>query len=100
MVAAENPYIAEDALALISVEIDELPAILTWADAQNASNLVHARAGTNIAHIAVGRGDADAAFRTAPYVRRERFSVHATPPSRSRRAGFSRSGTRPAGTWS
>ena len=86
VVAAENPYIAEDALALISVEIDELPAILTWADAQNSSTLVHARAGTNIAQIAVGRGDADAAFRSAPYVRRERFSVqrHSAIPLETR----------------
>ena len=86
VVAAENPYIAEDALALISVEIDELPAILTWADAQNSSTLVHARAGTNIAQIAVGRGDADEAFRTAPYVRRERFSVqrHSAIPLETR----------------
>jgi carbon-monoxide dehydrogenase large subunit len=86
VVAAENPYIAEDALSLISVEIDERPAILTWADAQSSSTLVHARAGTNIAHIAVGRGDADEAFRTAPYVRREQFSVqrHSAIPLETR----------------
>jgi carbon-monoxide dehydrogenase large subunit len=86
VVAAENPYVAEDALALISVEIDELPAVLTWAEAQNASTLVHARAGTNIARIAVGRGDADAAFATAPYARRERFSVqrHSAIPLETR----------------
>jgi carbon-monoxide dehydrogenase large subunit len=86
VVAAESAYIAEDAVSLISVEIDELPAVLTWADAQRASTLVHEPAGTNIAHIAVGRGDADAAFATAPYVRRERFSVqrHSAIPLETR----------------
>ena len=100
MVAAENPYIAEDALSLISVEIDERPAILTWADAQNSSTLVHERAGTNIAHIAVGRGDADEASGPHPTFAASGSASSATPPSRSRRAGLWRSGTRPAGTWS
>jgi carbon-monoxide dehydrogenase large subunit len=86
VVAAKNPYIAEDALALISVEIDECRPVLTWGDAQSSATLVHERAGTNIAHVAVGRGDADEGFRTAPYVRRERFSVqrHSAIPLETR----------------
>jgi aerobic carbon-monoxide dehydrogenase large subunit len=86
VVAAESAYIAEDAVSLISVEIDDLPAVLTWADAQRAATLVHEPAGTNVARIAVGRGDADAAFAAAPYVRRERFSVqrHSAIPLETR----------------
>ena len=59
----------------------------------------HARSTRTPAPIipasSVGRGDAEAAFRTAPYVRRETLhACSATPPSRWRRAGWSRSGTK------
>jgi carbon-monoxide dehydrogenase large subunit len=86
VVAAESAYIAEDAVSLISVEIDALPAVLTWGDAQSTTTLVHEPGGSNIARIAVGRGDTDSAFATAPYVRRERFSVqrHSAIPLETR----------------
>jgi aerobic carbon-monoxide dehydrogenase large subunit len=72
---AATPHIAEDATALISAEIDELPAVLDWTSAQS-STLVHENARTNISSVDVSRGDAEAAFRAALYVRRETFRVH------------------------
>ena len=86
VVVAESRYIAEDALALISVDIDELPAVLTWESASDGATLVHPHAGTNIARIAVGRGNAEEAFKDAPYVRRERFRVqrHSAVPLETR----------------
>jgi carbon-monoxide dehydrogenase large subunit len=86
VVVATSPYIAEDALALIEVEIDELPAITNWQTAQQSSTLVHEHAGTNFSAVTVGRGDADAAFRSAAYTRRERFSVqrHTAVPMETR----------------
>ena len=86
VVAAQSPYIAEDALALISVDIDELPAVLTWESAADGATLLHAGSGTNVARIAVGRGNAEEAFRSAPYVRREQFRVqrHSAIPLETR----------------
>jgi len=75
IVVATNPYVAEDAVSLISAEIEELPAIMSWDAAAKVSTLVHESAGTNASSIEVSRGDAGAAFRTAAYVRRETFSV-------------------------
>ena len=73
---ATTPYIAEDAVSLISAEIEELEPILDWEAARKSNVLIHEPAGTNFSTVDVSRGDADAAFRTAYYVRREKFSVH------------------------
>ena len=83
---ATSPHIAEDAVSLISAEIDELPVILNWKAAERASPLIHESAGTNISSVEVGRGDVDTAFRVAPYVRRETFSVqrHTAVPMETR----------------
>ena len=76
VVVATTPYIAEDAASLISADIEDLPPVLTWEQAGDRSVLIHDGAGTNTTSIEVGRGDADAAFKAAYYVRRERFTVH------------------------
>jgi carbon-monoxide dehydrogenase large subunit len=75
IVVAETPSIAEDALSLISVEIEELPPVVTWEQARQGASLVHEVTGTNVTRNVVGRGDADKAFREAHYVRRETFGV-------------------------
>ncbi|MCC6891008.1 MAG: xanthine dehydrogenase family protein molybdopterin-binding subunit [Hyphomicrobiales bacterium] len=86
VVVAESAYIAEDALSLVSVEIEELPAVVDWATAVEPVALIHERAGTNVSSISVGRGRPDEAFATAPYVRRERFRVqrHTALPMETR----------------
>jgi carbon-monoxide dehydrogenase large subunit len=77
VVVADDQARAEDALEAIDVEIDALPAIADCAAADRAAVLLHEEAGTNCALTIIAvRGDADAAFAGAPYVRRERFRVH------------------------
>jgi carbon-monoxide dehydrogenase large subunit len=86
VVVATSPYIAEDAVSMISAEIEELPAVLSWTAANDLSLLVHEHARTNSSSIQVNRGNTDAAFRTAHYLRRERFSVqrHTAIPMEAR----------------
>ena len=86
VVVATSPYLAEDAVALISAEIEDLPPIVNWERANDRSVLVHEGAGTNTSSVEVARGHADAAFQTAYYVRRERFTVqrHTAVPMEAR----------------
>jgi carbon-monoxide dehydrogenase large subunit len=74
VVLADTPGIAEDALGLIEVDIEALPAVADrLASAQGASLLFEDK-GTNLAmKFHAVRGDAAAAFGDAPYVRRESF---------------------------
>ena len=76
VVLAENAAAAEDALDGIEVEIEALPAIVDSAAAAKGDVLLMESVGSNLTLTLSGvRGDADAAFKAAPYVRRERFSV-------------------------
>jgi carbon-monoxide dehydrogenase large subunit len=74
VVLADTAGIAEDALGLIDVDIEALPAVADrHASAQGAS-LLFEGTGSNLAiKFHAVRGDAAAAFRDAPYVRRESF---------------------------
>ena len=79
IVAAESRYIAEDALELIAVEYEPLPAVADLAAALSNESLLHPQngAGSNIAGRAqVGYGDIDAAFGAAEYTRKERFHTN------------------------
>lgn len=77
VVVATSPEIAEDALERIVVDIDPLPAVMSWESASAASSLLFEQHGTNISgHYTVSDGDADAAFANADYTRRERFYCH------------------------
>ena len=79
MVRASDSARAEDALDAISVEIETLPAVADWASASGQIAL-YEEAGTNCAlTLPAVRGDADAAFSTAPYTRREVFACIAIP---------------------
>ena len=86
VVVAESRYVAEDALASISVDIENLPPILTWEMASRGDTLIHQKAGTNTSTVEVGRGDAEAVFQSAFYTRRARFTVqrHAAVPMETR----------------
>src|SRR5262249_44838913 len=76
LVLADNAAAAEDALDSIAVDIESLPAIVDSGSARKDLVLLFEKAGSNRALTLTGvRGDADAAFKTAPYVRRERFKV-------------------------
>src|SRR5262245_442401 len=72
VVLASSVAIAEDALEHIAVEIEELPALADWKIAAENKSLLFEPAGTNRSLIFYSRkGDADAAFAKAPYIRRE-----------------------------
>jgi aerobic carbon-monoxide dehydrogenase large subunit len=72
LVLAESPALAEDALALIDVDIEPLPAVADGRVSRADRSLLFEEAGTNRAMtFRAARGDAAAAFKNAPYVRRE-----------------------------
>ncbi|MPZ40725.1 MAG: molybdopterin-dependent oxidoreductase [Rhizobiales bacterium] len=74
VVIADSVAIGEDALEAIEIQIESLPAVADWHVAKRDQNLLFEGPGTNrsLTFNAV-RGDADAAFVNAPYVRRETF---------------------------
>ena len=75
VVVAESPYQAADALDLIDVEFETLPAVVDpHAAAQPGAQALHAEAPGNVAfHWTVAGGDVDAAFSSAEVVVRERI---------------------------
>jgi aerobic carbon-monoxide dehydrogenase large subunit len=76
VVLADSTAGAEDALDAIRLDIEPLPAVVDSAAAASNSVLLVEAACTNQPLTLSGvRGDADAAFQSAPYTRSERFSV-------------------------
>jgi carbon-monoxide dehydrogenase large subunit len=74
VVLATSVGIGEDALDLIAVEIEDLPAVADWQTAARNESILFDKQGTNRSLVFEARkGDADAAFANAPYVRRERL---------------------------
>jgi carbon-monoxide dehydrogenase large subunit len=72
LVLADSPAIAEDALALIEVDIEPLPAVGDSRASATDRSLLFEETGTNRAMLfRATRGDATSAFKDAPYVRRE-----------------------------
>jgi carbon-monoxide dehydrogenase large subunit len=76
VVLAENAAAAEDALDAIALKIESLPAVVDSKSAATNDVLLFEAAGSNLVLTLSGvRGDTDAAFARAAYVRRERFAV-------------------------
>ncbi|MGH2454244.1 MAG: aerobic carbon-monoxide dehydrogenase large subunit [bacterium] len=77
MVVAESRYLAEDALDLLEVEFEPLPAVVDLeAAVRPGSPLVHEDLDTNVAAHHVQRvGNVEAAFARAPHIFRERFAI-------------------------
>jgi carbon-monoxide dehydrogenase large subunit len=76
VVLAETQAAAEDALDAMVLDIATLPAVIDSATAAKADILLFEGAGRNVALTLSGvRGDPDAAFKNAPYSRREQFKV-------------------------
>ncbi|HEY2531650.1 MAG TPA: xanthine dehydrogenase family protein molybdopterin-binding subunit [Xanthobacteraceae bacterium] len=83
VVVADSTAIAEDALDAIAVDIEPLPAVTDRAVSRQDAVLLFEEVGSNLATTMTAvRGDAEAAFKTAPYVRREHFRIqrHAAVP--------------------
>jgi aerobic carbon-monoxide dehydrogenase large subunit len=74
VVLADSAALAEDGVGAITVDLEELPPVADRHAAGKQDILLFEESGTNIAMTFTGtKGDADAAFRDAAYVRRERF---------------------------
>src|SRR5580704_12132091 len=74
IVLATSVAVGEDALEQIAVEIEELPAVATWQAASKNQSVLFDITGTNHSLTFEARkGDADTAFKDAPYTRRERL---------------------------
>ena len=78
VVVAESQLAAEDAAELISVDYDELPAIVDpQAALAQGSALIHERLKTNeVGWFRVQKGDAAVAIEAAPHRIRRRFVHH------------------------
>jgi aerobic carbon-monoxide dehydrogenase large subunit len=75
VVVADTAALAEDAAEAIAIDIAALPAVADRAAAERGPPLF-GRTGSNLAGtLTAVKGDADAAFRAAAYVRREWFQV-------------------------
>jgi CO/xanthine dehydrogenase Mo-binding subunit len=76
VVVADRAALAEDALDAIALDIEPLPAVASRAASRADASLLFEERGSNlVGTLTALRGDANAAFRDAPYVRRERFEV-------------------------
>jgi carbon-monoxide dehydrogenase large subunit len=87
VVLAESAALAEDVLEAIGLDIEPLPAVGDADAARNGDALLFEQVGSNLAGTMTAiKGDADAAIRDAPYVRRETFKVqrHSAVPMEPR----------------
>jgi carbon-monoxide dehydrogenase large subunit len=76
MVLADSAGVAEDALGAIEVDVEPLPAIANWQSAAKGETLLFEHKDSNVTmKFRAVLGDADAAFKHAPYTRRESFST-------------------------
>jgi carbon-monoxide dehydrogenase large subunit len=76
VVLADTPALAEDTLEAIQLDIEPLPPVANREAARNGMSVLFESTGTNrVIILSARRGDIDAAFKGAPYTRRERFSV-------------------------
>jgi carbon-monoxide dehydrogenase large subunit len=76
IVLADSPALAEDGAGVIALDIEQLPPVPDRHASGRREILLFEEAGTNAAMIFTGvKGDANAAFREADCVRRERFAV-------------------------
>jgi aerobic carbon-monoxide dehydrogenase large subunit len=92
-VLADNAALAENGVEAIALDFEELPVVSDRSISHRREMLLFEDAGTNLAmQFSAVRGDADAAFRDAEYIRRAHFTVHATRHYRWSRADCSPNG--------
>ena len=75
LVVADSAALAEDALEDIALDIEQLPAVADRAMSRSDVSKLFEHAGNLVSTLSALRGDADVAFKDAPYVLRERFEV-------------------------
>jgi carbon-monoxide dehydrogenase large subunit len=76
-IAATDPYLAEDALALIEVEYDPQPALVdSQAALEDGAQVLHPELGNNVhSHLRVEAGDVEVALANAEHRLSERFEL-------------------------
>ena len=87
MVLADSAELAEDALQLIELDIDPLPAVVDRDASASSEIRLFEETETNVAAAFTAQsGDTDEVFRAASYVRREQFKVqrHTALPMETR----------------
>jgi carbon-monoxide dehydrogenase large subunit len=86
IVIAENRYIAEDALELVDVDYDPLPAVADFTQAVNAEAVVHEAYPDNVAGGLAGAPPDEEAFAAAAYVADEQIyqQTHVPVPIETR----------------
>jgi carbon-monoxide dehydrogenase large subunit len=86
IVIADNRYIAEDAIELVDVDYDPLPAIADFTQAINAEAVVHAAYPDNVAGGLAGAPPDEEAFAAAAYVADEQIyqQTHVPVPIETR----------------
>jgi carbon-monoxide dehydrogenase large subunit len=76
VVLADSPALAEDGVGAIVLDVEESPPVADRWVSGKRETLLFAESGTNLAMTFTAvSGDADPAFREAPYVRRAQFKV-------------------------
>jgi carbon-monoxide dehydrogenase large subunit len=76
-IIADSAAEAEDALDAIDIDIEPLPVVADREASARGDILLFEQAGTNcVITVTAARGDADEVLKNAPYMRRERFSIH------------------------
>ncbi len=78
VIVAESRYAAEDAMELVEVDLESLPAVVdTEAALATQSAILHEQFATNlIGAFSIGKGDVDAALARAPHRLERRFYHH------------------------
>src|SRR5713101_8042965 len=78
IIVAESRFEAEDAAELVTLDLDELPAVVDpEAALRDGAPFVHDRFDTNlIGQFSVGKGDADTVLAAAPHRLKRRFYHH------------------------
>ena len=81
-IVAENRYLAEDALELLTIDYEPLPAVVDPEEAVRAgAPLLHEEAGTNVlVNREFKRGEPDEVFAFAPVRVGGRFRMHRKTP--------------------
>ncbi len=75
VIVAENKYIARDAMDLIEVDYEELPAVVDEEQAADPkSPIIHEKFGSNVAYkLTAGEGDIEAALKSADKVIKQKI---------------------------
>src|ERR1700680_4919339 len=78
VIVADSRYAAEDAAALVELDLDPLPAVLDPERALDAgATVVHDKFATNlIGGFTIGKGDAEGVLKRAPHRLQRRFAHH------------------------